>query len=131
MHSLMTMNLRAYTIWAVYTCMLCTHGMIIFKYLCILLSTYSILPYWLIVCSYILYMTFKCVWTFIVYGCMLYYIWCLYHHISLLNIQDHCDIYILSYLVLLQPQCLSHGVPSMCLLAMVADLCSSLVSFAL
>ena len=42
------------TIWATYTCMLCTDGMVIFMQPCKLLSGYSILSYWLIVCAYML-----------------------------------------------------------------------------
>ena len=51
---------------AIYTCVLCTDtdDMITFMPTCMLLGIHSILPFWLIVCAYMLCLCYKCIWIF-------------------------------------------------------------------
>ena len=46
--------------WALYAQVLCTDGIVTFMYACLLLALYNMLPYWLIVCAYMLCICNKC-----------------------------------------------------------------------
>ena len=70
-------------IWAIYTNMFCTDGMITFIYVYMLLAIYSIQPNWLIVHGYLFCTCYEYIWIFLVYRCMFYYMKYLYHYISI------------------------------------------------
>ena len=64
---------------SVYTCALSTDGLITLMCAFMLLALYNVLPYWIIVCAYMLCVCYVSIWIFIVYGCILYSIEYLYH----------------------------------------------------
>ena len=53
-------------IWCIYIRVLCTDDMLTFVHACVLLATYSMLPYWIIIHAYILWLCYKYIWIFLV-----------------------------------------------------------------
>ena len=96
----------------------------IYVSLCILLDSYSMLPYCLIVCAYMLWISYKFIQIFLVHRCMLYYTECLCNYISFLVIFKITLLFEFFLIWCSYHYNLFLGVAVVCCVTMVTDLCS-------